>query len=101
MVCWKCRKEINITEIHRGTECPLCKADLRCCKACRFYSPGSHYDCKETVDDNITDKEKANFCDYFSAKKDFTAGSGGAGGSGSGMDDKAKAAKDAFNALFG
>ena len=99
MICWKCKKEINVTEVHRSSECPLCKADLRCCKACKFYSPGSHYDCKETVDDNITDKEKSNFCDYFSAKMDFTVGSG-ASASG-GMDDKAKAAKDAFNALFG
>ena len=99
MICWKCKKEINVTEVHRSSECPLCKADLRCCKACKFYSPGSHYDCKENVDSSVTEKEKANFCDYFSAKMDFAAGTGASAPGG--MDDKAKAAKDAFNALFG
>ena len=94
MICWKCKKEIDVTEVHRSTECPLCKADLRCCKACKFYSPGSHYDCKENVDSSVTEKEKANFCDFFSVNTSLSAG-------GSGSEDKAKAAKDAFNALFG
>ena len=37
----------------RSTECPLCHADLHSCKGCKFYAPGNHYDCKETVDDII------------------------------------------------
>lgn len=92
MICWKCRKEINVNEIYRNTECPLCKADLHCCKACSFFSPESHYNCKESVDENIVDKERSNFCDFFRAKTDFPP---------SGEDDKSKRAKDAFNALFG
>lgn len=91
MICWKCKKEINVSEIHRTTECPLCMAQLHVCKGCKFYAPGSHYDCRETVDDIVTDKERSNFCDSFSY---------GTNGS-TGTDSKAKAAKDAFNALFG
>lgn len=94
MICWKCKKEIEVTQIHRSTECPLCHADLHCCKACKFYAPGNHYDCKETVDDVVTDKEKSNFCDYFSANTSIEAGS-------SNQADKAAQARDAFNALFG
>lgn len=93
MICWKCKKEIDISQIHRTTECPLCRADLHCCKQCSFYSPGSHYDCKETVDDVVTDKEKSNFCDYFRVNANIAAGGDGK--------DKAAAARDAFNALFG
>lgn len=91
MICWKCKKEINV-EIFRTTECPLCHAQLHVCKGCKFYAPGSHYDCRETVDDIVSDKERSNFCDSFSY---------GENSSPSGSSDKAKAAKDAFNALFG
>lgn len=91
MICWKCQKEIDV-EVFRTTECPSCHAQLHVCKACKFYAPGSHYDCRETVDDIVTDKERSNFCDSFSY---------GASTSGSANSDKSKAAKDAFNALFG
>lgn len=94
MICWKCKKEININQIHRTTECPLCGTDLHTCKQCSFYSPGSHYDCKETVDDVVTDKEKSNFCDYFRVNGNISA-------VGDNQKDKASAARDAFNALFG
>lgn len=94
MICWKCKKEINVSQVSRSTECPLCGADLHSCKECRHFSSGSHYDCKETVDELITDKEKGNFCDYFQVNTSLTAGA--AGGS-----SKADDAKKAFNALFG
>lgn len=38
---------------------------LRCCKNCEFYAPGAHWDCRETVPEQVMDKERANFCDYF------------------------------------
>jgi len=93
MICWKCKKEISIESVYRTTECPECHADLHCCKGCKFYAPGNHYDCKESVDSLVSDKEKANFCDFYSK------GDGGSAGSSS--SDKAAAARDAFNALFG
>ncbi len=96
MICWKCKKEINIESVFRSTECPLCHADLHSCKGCKFYSIGSHNDCKETSADFISDKDKANFCDYFSPKTDIKND-----GSSANSSDKAQAAKDAFNALFG
>lgn len=92
MICWKCGKEINVSEVFRTSECPLCTADLHCCKACKFYSPGSHFECKETVDECIADKEKANFCDFYRINPDVKPGSDSS---------KADAARNAFNALFG
>lgn len=93
MICWKCKKEINIEGIYRTTECPLCHTDLHCCKGCKFYAPGSHYDCKENVDSLVSDKEKANFCDFFSK--------GNGNNADSTSSEKASAARNAFNALFG
>lgn len=95
MICWKCKKEIDVAQIYRTTECPLCHADLHSCKGCKFYAPGSHYDCKETVDSVVSDKERANFCDFFAAA-DIKAGAGG-----DAAKAKSDAARDAFNALFG
>ncbi len=93
MICWKCRKETNIEKPVRGDECPYCHADLHVCKACDFYENGSHNDCRESSAEFVGDKERGNFCDYFRASTKNMAGSGGV--------DKAAAAKDAFNALFG
>ena len=100
MICWKCKKEISIEKPVRGDECPLCHADLHVCRACDFYESGAHNDCRESSADMVTDKERANFCDYFRCSKlgslsqskdqDNTTG-----------EDKASAARNAFNALFG
>ena len=92
MICWKCKKEIKVSSVFRTTECPLCAADLHCCKSCKFYAPSNHFECRESVSENVTDKEKANFCDYFSLKTDITAADNSS---------KADDARAAFNALFG
>jgi hypothetical protein len=67
---------------------------MRVCKHCRFFLPGSRGDCRETNAEHIADKEKANFCDWFSFDQKFrTAGAA----------ETAKAAasaKTAFDDLF-
>ena len=93
MVCWKCSKELSQSEVYRTSECPSCHALLHCCKGCKFYSKGSHFDCRENIEDPISDKESANFCDFFSPIKEKRESEND--------DKKAKEAKDAFNALFG
>ena len=37
-------------------------------KNCKFYVPGAHYDCHETIEEAVTDKAHRNFCDFFSPK---------------------------------
>jgi len=66
--CFKCGKTITLSlnsTLGRGDRCPQCSADLRCCKMCFFYDVKAYNECKETMADRITEKEKANFCDYF------------------------------------
>lgn len=55
--------------------------------------PGSHYDCHETVDEFVRDKEHSNFCGFFSPKRKFDS-------KGPDNDEKKTKAVDAFNALF-
>ncbi|MCK9169834.1 MAG: hypothetical protein M0P01_05415 [Treponema sp.] len=93
-MCWKCGRSIDTTEtIYRDSVCPECGADLRCCRNCKYYAPGAHYDCRETVQELVLDKEEANFCDNFSPKTGFLSENREV--------DEAKKARDAFNSLFG
>ena len=94
-MCWKCRSPITDSEpISRSASCPSCGADLRSCRNCQFYAPGSHYDCHETIDELVKDKEHANFCDSFKVKREW-------GGEASSAQSKADAARSAFQGLFG
>ena len=93
-MCKKCGKTITKISITRSSTCEFCGADLHSCINCNFYSPGSHYDCHETIDELVKDKDRANFCDHFSPAK-IEAGEGGA------AKIKSDEAKAAFAALFG
>ncbi len=114
-MCWKCGKPIELSgTVSRSDVCPSCGADVRSCKNCRFYEPGAHYDCRETIDELVKDKERANFCGWFMiAPQTEATGANAGSASGSASDafnalfgekpaeKKPSAGKDAFNALFG
>ena len=78
-------------EIYRSTVCPECGRDVKVCLNCRFYAPGQHWDCHETIDEQVKDKDRANFCSWFKmSDADETANA-----------DNHPGARDAFNNLFG
>ncbi|MBR5668038.1 MAG: hypothetical protein IKX15_00335 [Spirochaetales bacterium] len=89
--CPKCGAEISLP-IHRTTECPSCSVPLHACRFCSSYSPESHYECRETVDEPVRDKERANFCDHFRLT-DKHVGS-------SAQEERSKKAKEALANLF-
>lgn len=73
LTCYKCGKQLSDTfkvMVSRSDICPHCRADLRCCKMCQFYDPKSYNECRESNADRITEKEKANFCDYYKIGSD-------------------------------
>ncbi|MDR1785090.1 MAG: hypothetical protein LBR23_01305 [Spirochaetaceae bacterium] len=95
-MCWKCGTAGDFPPpVSRSEVCPRCGADIRSCRNCTFFLPGAHYDCKETVDEPVADKERANFCGFFSY--DPLAGKGAAQ---AGLLGKAEKAASDFNALF-
>ena len=66
--CYHCQKNIPTfgpIKIVRTEECPYCSTSLHCCKMCKFYDPKVYNECIESLAERIVDKEKANFCDYF------------------------------------
>jgi len=97
-MCWYCGSPINDPEpIGRSLRCQDCGKDLRSCKNCRFFQSGSRGDCRETSAEPQADKERANFCDWFSLDKKFRVQSNGQ------KADKAKAddaSRTAFDNLF-
>ncbi|MCR5253585.1 MAG: hypothetical protein K6C98_07715 [Treponema sp.] len=95
-MCKKCGTPMPTGSIYRDSICPNCGADLHSCINCKFYASGSHYDCHETIEEPVRDKDRSNFCDFFMPAVIGT-GSGLAGGTPA---DKAQKARDAFNALF-
>ncbi len=71
--CYQCDTEIDLGKeglIYRRDLCPKCHVDLRCCKMCAYYDPLAQYECKQDLEERIVDKEKSNFCEFFTPRKD-------------------------------
>jgi hypothetical protein len=67
VVCQACSTVVELEDpIGRSTRCARCGADLRCCLNCRFYDLSSYNECAEPSAERILEKDRANFCDYFS-----------------------------------
>lgn len=92
--CWKCGHALEEMPmpLRRRDECPACGADLHVCRMCEFYDTSVAKSCREPVAEEVTDKERANFCDYFRGRSGVQA-AGGAG--------EARVARAELDALFG
>ncbi len=91
MNCHRCGKEVDQPVIGRRDACPRCGSDLRCCLHCTFYDPSYADGCREPQAERILDKERSNFCDYFSVRKVSEARN---------QQQRGKEAKDELEALF-
>jgi hypothetical protein len=69
MLCWKCgtatAEIFGVTKVLRDDTCSKCDSDLHVCKNCRFYDRQYHNECRETQAEWVSDKERANYCEYF------------------------------------
>jgi hypothetical protein len=69
MYCFRCVTEIALAgdrKVGRKEECPKCGADLHVCKNCIHFDVKAYNECRESSADRVLDKDKSNFCDYFS-----------------------------------
>lgn len=88
--CWRCGAAIEAgTRVGRRETCLHCGSDLHCCRNCRFHDPTMHNECREPQAERQVDKERGNFCDWFSLGGQAAAG------------DKAATARARLDALFG
>ena len=64
-LCFHCKTEITDLKPGRGATCDKCSSDIHCCHNCGFYDRNSYNECREPQAERVVDKEKRNFCDYF------------------------------------
>ncbi len=69
LVCWRCGAALTDVPVpvSRQAYCPQCRADLHVCRMCEEYDPKLADQCRAELDDVPHQKERANFCDHFSA----------------------------------
>ena len=92
-MCWYCGSPVlDPQPFGRSLRCS-CGKDLRSCKNCRFYLCDARGGCKETSAEPQADKERANFCDWFSLNEKYLSQSAG-------QKDQKKAAPDSTRAAF-
>ena len=90
--CYQCGENLEWEEfVPRTRECPSCYASVRCCRMCKFYDKSCYNECREPSAERVTDKEKANFCDYFKLRQ---------GGGGTIEGDDKKSLLEQADALF-
>ncbi len=88
--CFSCKKSNSyLGKVGFRDECLNCRADLHVCKNCEFYDLKAYNECRENSADIVREKERANFCDFFSARKGAI-----------GIDDQKAKLKAAAEALF-
>lgn len=92
--CGKCGYQVPISQldIDRETACLKCRTPLHSCRHCKQFDPGSRFECREPVEDRITDKWAANDCNFYKPVQVLDA----TGRRAQGTED----AKTAFHNLF-
>jgi hypothetical protein len=94
--CHRCGSELKIgSAVARTDSCPSCYSDLKCCLNCRLHDPGANNQCREPQAEWQTDKEKANFCEFFEFRETSSLSQPGMGGAQT-SSERARAALDAL-----
>ncbi|HTV50640.1 MAG TPA: hypothetical protein VME21_05600 [Steroidobacteraceae bacterium] len=67
LVCWKCGASLAALTLplRRLEECPRCRAELHVCRMCADYDTRVAKHCREPTAEEVRDKERANFCDFY------------------------------------
>ena len=94
IACYRCGESLSDLSLplSRHDQCPSCSADLHACKMCAFFDPRVPRQCREDGAEDVTEKERPNFCDWFKpSDKAFDPS----------RKDEAQAAEQALAALFG
>lgn len=68
--CYSCGKPLEgIEKIGRSEVCPHCRSDLHCCLNCGLYDEYAQNHCRESSTEWVSDREKNNFCEFFSFRQ--------------------------------
>lgn len=91
--CRHCGTAVTLAPpIPRDAECSGCGRDLRACVQCQYYDPAYNNSCRETEAEPVVEKERRNFCEFFS----FADAPRPRAGEGSSRQQEARAKLDAL-----
>ena len=67
IACYRCGESLTALSLPLSMrdQCPECNADMHVCKMCRHYDPRVTRQCREDGADDVKDKERPSFCDWF------------------------------------
>ena len=70
--CYRCGASLAELSLplSRQEECPSCSVYLHVCKMCEFYDPAVPKQCREDDAEEVFDKEKFNFCEWWKPGSD-------------------------------
>ena len=94
IACYRCGESLASLSLplSRQDQCPACSADLHVCKMCVHFDRHVPRQCREDGAEDVTEKERTNFCDWFKPSETAFDPARKA---------EADAAEDALAALFG
>jgi hypothetical protein len=93
-LCYRCGTSLAALSlpISRYDECPSCAMQLRVCRMCSNYAPDVPKKCREDDAEEVLDKERLTFCEWFTLAEDAFSGKEAT--------EEARA-RDGLSALFG
>ena len=67
LACYRCGASLSALSLplSRRDQCPDCSADLHVCRMCVSFDNTVPRKCREDGAEDVTDKERPNFCDWF------------------------------------
>jgi hypothetical protein len=65
--CFRCGASLAALSLplSRRDACPSCSVHLHACRMCRLFDAGVPKQCLEDDAEEVTDKERVNFCEWF------------------------------------
>lgn len=92
--CYRCGASLAALSLPllRQDECPTCENYLHVCRMCVYFDPQVPKQCREDDAEEVLEKERANFCDWFKPAADAFDGR---------RAQQEARAKSALAALFG
>lgn len=92
--CYRCGADLSALSLplSRADLCPDCGTFVHCCRLCVNFDRSVPRQCREDDAEEVTNKETANFCDWFEPASGRYAGDG--------ADARAKA-RQQLDRLFG
>jgi hypothetical protein len=67
LACFRCGESLTALTLplSRRDSCPVCAVHLHVCRMCQFYDESVPTRCREDDAEEVYDKEKSNFCEWF------------------------------------